>query len=264
MNQVSKINRILRYGMLVLTSMCFLPNVLCGQDVEIKRERIFTGEGLYGFMNGGAEQFLEYGVSKLTTRDILYKGEEFTLDIYEMPSPADAFGIYSLHVFKCQRADTLNCIDCLSPYQLQAVAGNKYISVVFPSGSSAARHVADELIRIYIPMDKKENPEIPDILGLTSPYSGSVKYLKGPVAISGISTSLTELLTNITYTGIWFVADKPAKSYRALVFCSDEKECAKLKAKIQTSGIIRSENNYILFTNKEKEKPDTEYGSFGF
>ena len=55
-------------------------------------------------MNGGADQFLEYGVSKLVTRDVVYKGNEYTIDIYDMPTPEDAFGIYSLHIFKCSRA----------------------------------------------------------------------------------------------------------------------------------------------------------------
>lgn len=45
--------------------LCF-PVLLWAQDgVQVKRERVFTGSGLYGFMNGGAEQFLEYGVSRL-------------------------------------------------------------------------------------------------------------------------------------------------------------------------------------------------------
>lgn len=145
--------------------LCF-PVLLWAQDgVQVKRERVFTGSGLYGFMNGGAEQFLEYGVSRLTARDVVYKGEDYTLEIYEMPSPEDAFGIYSLHIFKCERTDVLGCIDCLSPYQLQAVVGNKYVSVVFPSGSSAAKDAVDELIRLYLPMDGKEAPQIPEILG---------------------------------------------------------------------------------------------------
>lgn len=79
-----------------LTGVLFallIPLTVWGQAPEIKRERIFTGTGLYGFMNGGADQFLEYGVSKLTTRDIVYKGNEYTVDIYEMPTPEDAFGI---------------------------------------------------------------------------------------------------------------------------------------------------------------------------
>ena len=45
-----------------LTGLLFfllIPLTVWGQDPEIKRERVFTGTGLYGFMNGGADQFLE-------------------------------------------------------------------------------------------------------------------------------------------------------------------------------------------------------------
>lgn len=142
---------------------------------------------------------LEYGVSLLTARDVVYKGEDYTLEIYEMPSPEDAFGIYSLHIFKCERTDALGCIDCLSPYQLQAVVGNKYVSVVFSSGSSAAKDAVDELIRLYLPMDGKEAPQIPEILGIRSPYSGAVKYLRGPISVSSASTSLAELLEDCPF-----------------------------------------------------------------
>ena len=78
--------------------LCF-PVLLWAQDgVQVKRERVFTGSGLYGFMNGGAEQFLEYGVSRLTARDVVYKGEDYTLEIYEMPSPEDAL-VFTLCIY---------------------------------------------------------------------------------------------------------------------------------------------------------------------
>lgn len=35
--------------------LMFIPAFLAAQEVEVKREREFTGSGLYGFMNGGAE-----------------------------------------------------------------------------------------------------------------------------------------------------------------------------------------------------------------
>ena len=35
-----------------------------------------------------------------------------------------------------------------------------------PSGSSAAKDAVDELIRLYLPMDGKEAPQIPEILGI--------------------------------------------------------------------------------------------------
>ncbi|RHJ82740.1 DUF6599 family protein [Parabacteroides sp. AM08-6] len=240
------------------------PFFLFAEEPEVKRERIFTGEGLYGFMNGGAEQFLEYGVTRLVTRDLTYKDEEYTIDIYDMPTPEDAFGIYSLHIFKCTRADTDGCMDCLSPYQLQAVAGNNYISVVFPSGSEAAKSHVDELLRLYIPMDGKKNPRIPDILKLTPPYSGQLKFLRGPISVSGVSTSLSKLLENIPYTGIWFIADKPGKRYKALIYLKDKEVTGKLKAKLSEAAVIQAGNNFIYMKGEEAEKEENDQGDFGF
>ena len=244
--------------------LLLIPAFLVAQEVEVKRERVFTGSGLYGFMNGGAEQFLEYGVSKLTARDVVYDGQEYTIEIYEMPTPEDAFGIYSLHVFRCQRADTLGCIDCLSPYQLQAVAGNKYVSVVFPSGSAAAKNKVDGLIRQYLPMDGKDNPEFPALLKELSPWSGKLKFFRGPIGISGVSTSLMHNLEEIEYTGVWFIADKPSKSYRALVCVKEEKELKKLKEKVPASDIIQSGNDFIYIRGNEKESEEEDHGGFGF
>lgn len=244
--------------------LLLLPAFLIAQEVEVKRERVFTGSGLYGFMNGGAEQFLEYGVSRLVVRDVVYEGQEYTIEIYDMPTPEDAFGIYSLHVFRCQRADTLGCIDCLSPYQLQAVAGNKYVSVVFPSGSAAARSRVDELIRHYLPMDGNDNPQIPELLAALSPYSGNLKFLRGPIGISGVSTSLMHYLENISYTGVWFIADKPSKSYRALICLREKDDTEALIKKIPAADIIQSGNDFIYLTGKEKEAEEDDHGGFGF
>lgn len=245
--------------------LCLLiPAALWGQEPEVKRERVFTGTGLYGFMNGGADQFLEYGVSRLTTRDVVYKGNEYTIDIYEMPTPEDAFGIYSLHIFKCSRADTLGCIDCLAPYQLQAVVGSKYVSVVFPSGTNAAKGKVDELIRLYLPMDEKSRLHIPEALGLSAPYSGVVKLLRGPISVSGVSMSLSHLLDGVSYSGVWFIADKPSKGYKALIEARDKEEIEKLRKKANPADILCSGDTYLLVGGREKEADGDDHGVFGF
>lgn len=241
-----------------------IPALLFAQEPEIKREREFTGSGLYGYMNGGADQFLEYGVSKLVTRDLVYKGEEYTLDIYDMPTPEDAFGIYSLHIFKCSQADSDGCIDCLSPYQLQAVAGKQYISVVFPSGSETAKSNAGELIRLYARMDGKYNPQIPAEMDMDLPYSGRLKLLRGPISVSGASMSLSRLTEDIEYTGIWFIAGQPSKKYKAFICLKDKKEVEKLKAKIPASDIIETGENYVFIEKQETEKEEDDHGGFGF
>ena len=70
-------------GLLLTCLLCLSISCLDAQEMTVKRERVFTGTGLYGYMNGGAEQFLEYGVTKLTARDLEYNGEEYALEIYE-------------------------------------------------------------------------------------------------------------------------------------------------------------------------------------
>jgi hypothetical protein len=235
------------------------------QQAELKRERVFAGSGLYGFMNGGADQFLEYGVLKLTARDIIFEGEEYNIEIYEMPSPEDAFGIYSLHTFRCLRADTLGCIDCFSPYQLQAVSGNNYVSVVFPSGSNAAGENADKVLRMYVSMDdNREVPAIPAVLKTEWPYSGRLKYLKGPLSVSTTGSSLSRLVQDISYTGIWFEQEKRSKSYRALIYLANQEDMEKIKEKVSSSDILENTVDYIYISGSEAGDAGDDSGVFGF
>ena len=242
-----------------------LASYLSAQETpEIRRERVFTGEGLYGFMNGAADLFFEYGFKSLTNRDISYKGEDFTVDIYEMPDWNDAFGIYSMHVFRCQQADSLGAIDCASPYQLQAVVDNLYISIVYPSGSERAQQLAGELIPLLVKAENSSLPDIPPDIAISPPYSGIIKYLRGPISVSGTSRDLTALLKDVAYRGVWFRADPQTKSYRAAVlFPSLEAKEAFVK-NIPDSDIFLSDDNALLIRRKEIEPQPSKSGEFGF
>jgi hypothetical protein len=259
-----KHNYILIFSMIIAGCQLSIVNAFA-QQAELKRERVFTGSGLYGFMNGGADQFLEYGVQKLTARDIIFEGEEYNIEIYEMPSPEDAFGIYSLHTFRCLRADTLGCIDCFSPYQLQAVWGNNYVSVVFPSGSDAAGANADKILRMYVSMDDNSGtPAIPAVLTTGRPYSGRLKYLRGPLSVSTAASSLSRLMQDIAYTGIWFEQERRSKNYRALIYPANPEDMEKIKKKIPSSGLLENTSDYIYISVNEKEEAEDNSGVFGF
>lgn len=234
-------------------------------ELKIERERTFTGAGLYGFMNGGADQFMEYGVLSLSTRDIIYKGENYTVDIYEMPTVEDAYGIYSIHVFRCLRTDTLDCIDCLSPYQLQAVSGNSYVSIVFPSGSEDAQKGADELLRSYVPKEENETKDVvPEIIVPGPPFSGVVKYLKGPLSVSTASRALTGLLKGRVYKGVWFTEDKDAGTFQALICMPDKEQLESLKKELPADSVLQTGEGYIYMKGKELEDDTQDYGPFGF
>lgn len=187
-------------------------------DVNIKREREFTGTALYGFMNGGSDLFLEYGFQSLRVIELVYQNEEYTVEIYKMPTPEDAFGIYSLHTFKCLQADSIRYFDCLSAYQLQAAIGNTYFSIVFPSGSKKAKAGAEELLVFYTDKTNNDSPILPDVIKkLVPPYSGVIKYLKGELAIANAYPVLWSLFEGFKDYRIWLIKRSPRLPVEALV-----------------------------------------------
>jgi hypothetical protein len=56
----------------------------------------YTGEDLYDYINGGAELYLSYGLTRMT--GCKYNGDglpQLTVEIYEMTTPENAFGVYT-------------------------------------------------------------------------------------------------------------------------------------------------------------------------
>ena len=233
-------------------------------EISLTRERTFVGTGLYGFMNGGADLFLEYGVQKLVTRDFVYQEEEYTLDIYEMPTPEDAFGIYSMHVFKCTQTDVGNEINCLSPYQLQAVIGNCYITLVFASNSERARMNANGLIRHYTAGIEKKYISLPEELPANLSFSGVLKFLRGPISLSNAQFSLTTLLKDVSFDGIWLFPSEKEGESQAFIFFDTADTMIAVREKVSPSDRISSDSTWLYLRCRKAEKPANDYGPFGF
>lgn len=56
----------------------------------------YSGEDLYDYINGGAELYLSYGLTRMT--GCKYNGDgipQLTVEIYEMTTPKNAFGVYT-------------------------------------------------------------------------------------------------------------------------------------------------------------------------
>lgn len=113
-------------------------------------------------------------------------------------------------------------------------------------------------------MDGKEAPQIPEILGIRSPYSGAVKYLRGPISVSSASTFLAELLEDCPFTGVWFVGDRKTDDYQALIYVKDQEALKRLSEKIPASSCIRKGDDFIYIKGTEEEAPDEDHGDFGF
>lgn len=65
---------------------------------KVENLRVFSREDLYGYIDGGAELFLELGFDQLTLQKYRNGASEFAVEIYRMTDPAAATGIY---LMKC-------------------------------------------------------------------------------------------------------------------------------------------------------------------
>ncbi|PKO99749.1 MAG: hypothetical protein CVU13_04275 [Bacteroidetes bacterium HGW-Bacteroidetes-8] len=221
---------------------------LCAQELTVTRERTFTGTALYGFMNGGSDLYLEYGFKELRALEVTYKGEQYSIEIYKMPSPEDAFGIYSLHTFRCNCADTLSQLNCFSPLQMQAVIGDVYYSIVYEKSAIRFKKEAAELLAIYSKDTEKRNPAFPaDISATDRPVSGRVKYVRGKLALVNAAPELSPLFEEIADYNLW-VAEKGLNNRNlAIIYVNNRDYLTILKERIPASSIVSCDEDCIRF-----------------
>lgn len=99
--------------------------------------RSFTGESLYGYIDGGADLYLEYGFTGVIASEFVYQKRKYKTEIYKMNNPEAAFGIFSVSRFRCKARPAFTTYTCQNKYQLQICAGQYYISIVNESGTGA-------------------------------------------------------------------------------------------------------------------------------
>jgi hypothetical protein len=120
-------------------------------DGSIHAARSFTGESLFGYINGGAELYLEYGFASLWVADIELMGGMYKTEIYRMNGAEEAFGIFSISRYKCLDRPPLSPFTCYNKYQLQVCAGEYYISIINSNGSQtdslASVTIAESIVR---------------------------------------------------------------------------------------------------------------------
>jgi hypothetical protein len=76
----------------------FLPSSVKAQGVKIKKEgeaRLYDGNKLFDYMDGGAELYYEYGFEQACVQRYKAKEGEATAEIYQMDAPPHAYGVYT-------------------------------------------------------------------------------------------------------------------------------------------------------------------------
>ena len=149
----------------------------------------YEGEELYTYIDGGAEIYQEYGFRRVIIQDYKNaKGKSVSLEIFEMESPAAAFGMFSFKRSGSGKTITLGAGAELEAYYLNFWKGRFLVTL---TGFDEAPETLDGLIAVAGIVDSKirDVGEAPGLIGALPQkglWTGSVKYLKGLLGLSNI------------------------------------------------------------------------------
>ena len=131
--QVSRVEAVTILAAVLIATPC------AGQEVEfpdvdgwVKASEVqsFTADNLWEYINGAAELFIEYDVLLCVTGDLASGGLVVTVDLYDMGTPLNAFGVYVR-----ERPDPgislTGATEALisPPYQALLLKGSMYVKV---------------------------------------------------------------------------------------------------------------------------------------
>ena len=185
--------------------------------IEITQTRTFTAESLYGYMNGGAELYLEYGFDTLVVMEVVSGGNDIKIESYRMKDAEAAFGIFSVSRFRCNGGPKLTDHQCRSAYQLQFCRGSFYVSIINDTGTVGEQKTANEIAGYLIRniADPSFNPVRFFEGGLDDETMKSAVLIRGPLGIYNGIPVLIDALGDVT-------------GYSALIIKKDQKTVGSL------------------------------------
>jgi len=161
----------------------------------------YDGEGLWGYIDGGADIFMEYGFNHLLVQKFLINDQNFKLEAYLMNTPQAAYGIYSVNILKCISQDSLNTFDCLTRYQYQAAYGKFYLSVITETDSPLAWQNTCTIAQKFNQLNPQDTFDLPTVFNAPR-FEGNrdqVVFLSGLLGMQNSLFPWQELILGVRY-----------------------------------------------------------------
>lgn len=236
--------------------------------VTEKRWSTYNQDQLWGYINGGADIYLEYGFDEVTAQDITWQGETFKVDAYRMRSPLAAFGIFSISRYSCNETGVISAWDCIGKQQVQAVLGNLYLSVITYSGSEAGVELAKQIAHKIAEKNRYNPFSIPKILtdSEINPNLNKIKFIAGQLAVQNAFPSFESVFESLNDYKLWVVPfdiDGVEQTLLLMEF-STEDDCALAKNRIykklaiKTNYILQERDNRIMLVQSKEVEVNSE------
>jgi hypothetical protein len=157
----------------------------------------YTKDGLYGYIDGGAEIVLQYGFRELAVFKFKPAAaaaaaeKELVLEVYRMESAEAAFGIYSTKLEGDEeRWPGIKADHWISPGQGGLVKGEYMVNILAPECTDREIGEFAAALEPKIPGQGTARPKGMDWLPRAGLVLASWRYIRGPLAAQGESPFL--------------------------------------------------------------------------
>ena len=232
--------------------------------ISVTDTKEFKGDALWGYINGGADLYLEYGFDKLYAEKIKFDGRQYSIDVYKMLNSASAYGIFSISHTNCiGRLGNIK-FSCINPFQVQIAKGSYYISVINEKGTGDEQMLSKKIAEIIVKKCNGADYEVPVLFKKESlkPFIDNIKLMIGRLGIENgfpLWAEYFENLDGFSLTLLPIVLDN-SEVYIGQVEFADKDV---LKAFIQNMGadpeeilnsstVINGQNKYLKINGLNK------------
>jgi len=148
--------------------------------------RVYEGEDLFLYINGGAEIYHEYGFKRVVVQDYRNNsGKSISLEIFEMASPGSAYGIYTFKTHPEEKELALGNGGKLADYYLNFWKGNFLGTLTgFDEDEETVKGLLAIAPAVEARIDSRgEKPPLVAVLPETGLIKASLKYFKGNLGL---------------------------------------------------------------------------------
>jgi hypothetical protein len=148
----------------------------------------FAQKDLYGYIDGGAELFLEFGFYELAVQRYQYRDNEMSLDLYRMESPDAALAVYLAKKGQEQPVAEVACRHTGGDYQITALRGRYFIQINNFNGKIENRPAMLALFKAVVNTIADERPHDWFNRLPANTIAGSEMLVRGPFSEQSIFT----------------------------------------------------------------------------
>ena len=158
-----------------------MPVMVSGElpGLEILEVQSYAGKALYGYIDGGAELYHEYGFDRVTVQVLRLGKETFHIEIFRMSDPGGAFGIFSVSRGECASDDSLPGSSCVSPYAIQWAQSKYFVRIANETASPGAQAGGLRIARALSAKIQGESWNISPVLAAAGATDRTLRLIRG-------------------------------------------------------------------------------------